>query len=99
MYPPDFEKFYSAYPRQIEKKNAYLTWKRLNKKHQEEVIIAAENYAKAMKAEQREACYVKHPKVFLNPAKEIWKDFLVSPTKASDAWLEKKLKSGGLNGI
>jgi len=94
MYPPEFEEFWSAYPRQIEKKNCYITWKRLSKKAQKEVIIAAKNYAKAMQREQREEEYIKHAKVFLNPQKEIWKDYLESPKSASDAWLEKKLKEG-----
>ena len=92
MFPPEFEEFWLAYPRKVEKKNCYITWKQLSKKAQKEVIVAAKNYRKVMQAEQREEQYIKHPKVFLNPAKEIWKDFLVSPTKASDEWLEKKLK-------
>jgi len=94
MYPLEFEAFWLNYPRRIEKQNAYLTWKRLTKAQQKQVIVAAKNYAKAMQTEQREEQYIKHPKVFLNPAKEIWKDFLVAPTKASDDWLEKKLKEG-----
>ena len=89
MYPIEFEAFYLNYPRKVEKQNAYLTWKQLNKKQQKEVIDCAKNYARAMQAEQREEQYIKHPKVFLNPLKEIWKDFLVSPQSASDAWLEK----------
>ena len=92
MYPIEFEAFYLVYPRKIEKKNAYLTWRRLTKNQQKQVIVAAKNYAKAMQVEQREEQYIKHAKVFLNPKKEIWKDFLVSPKSASDAWLEKKLK-------
>lgn len=94
MYPIEFEAFWLNYPRKIEKKNAYLTWRRLSKKQQKEVIIAAKNYKKAMQAEGREDEYIKHPKVFINPAKEIWKDFLISPQKASDEWLAKKLKEG-----
>ena len=92
MYPPEFEAFYSAYPRKVEKRNAYLTWKRLTKAQQQQVIVAAKNYAKAMQAEQRDEEYIKYPKVFLNPQKEVWKEYIVPPTKASDAWLEKKLK-------
>jgi len=96
MYPPEFEEFWLAYPRKVEKKNCYITWRRLTKKQQKEVIIAAKNYGKAMQAEGREDEYIKHAKVFINPAKEIWKDFLVSPQSASDAWLEKKLKEGNV---
>ena len=93
-YPPEFEAFYSAYPRQVEKTNAWLTWRRLTMKQKQEVIVAAKNYAKAMQREQRDEQYIKHAKVFLNPRKEIWKDYLESPKSASDAWLEKKLKEG-----
>ena len=92
MYPIEFEAFYLEYPRKVEKKNAYLTWKRLTIQQKKEVIVAARNYAKIMQAEQREKQYIKHPKVFLNPLKEIWKDYLQSPKKASDDWLKKKLR-------
>lgn len=94
MFPPEFEAFYLAYPRKVEKKNAYLTWKQLSKKQQKEVITAAKNYAKAMRAEDREIEYIKYPKVFLNPRKEIWKEYLKEPTRASDEWLRKKIKEG-----
>jgi len=94
MYPPEFEEFWLAYPRKIEKKNCYITWKRLSKKAQKEVIVAAKNYRKAMQAECREDEYIKHPKVFINPRKEIWKEFLQEPTKASDDWLRRKIKEG-----
>ena len=92
MYPLEFEAFWLNYPRRIEKQNAYLTWKRLTKNQQKQVIVAAKNYAKAMQAEQRDEQYIKHAKVFLNPRKEIFKVYIVPPTKASDEWLEKKLK-------
>ena len=92
MYPLEFEAFWLNYPRRIEKQNAYLTWKRLTKNQQKQVIVAAKNYAKAMQAEQRDEQYIKHAKVFLNPQKEVWKEYIVPPTKASDDWLEKKLK-------
>ena len=94
MYPIEFEAFYLEYPRKVEKQNAYLTWKRLSKQQQKEVIVAAKNYARAMRAEYREPEYMKYPKVFLNARKEIWKEYLEPPKKASDDWLEKKLKEG-----
>ena len=92
MYPIEFEAFYLEYPRKVEKKNAYLTWKRLTIKQKKEVIVSAKNYARAMRAEYREEMHMKYPKVFLNPQKEIWRDYLQEPTKASDEWLKKKLK-------
>jgi hypothetical protein len=92
MYPIEFEAFYLAYPRKVEKQNAYLTWRRLTKNQQKQVIVAAKNYAKAMQAEQRDEQYIKHAKVFLNPQKEVWKEYIAMPQSASDAWLEKKLK-------
>ena len=92
IYPTEFEAFYLNYPRKVEKRNAYLTWKQLTNAQQKEVIDCAKNYARAMRSEQREEQYIKHAKVFLNPQKEIWKDYLKSPQSASDAWLEKKLK-------
>lgn len=94
MYPIEFEAFWLEYPRKVEKKNCYITWRRLTKKQQKEVILAAKNYFKAMQREQREEEYIKHAKVFVNPRKEIWKEFLQPAKSASDAWLEKKLKEG-----
>ena len=96
MYPIEFEAFYLEYPRKIEKKNAYLTWKRLTIEQKKEVIVAAKNYANAMRSEQRELEYMKYPKSFISPFREIWKDYLEPPKKASDAWLEKKLKEGNV---
>ena len=95
MYPIEFEAFWLEYPRKVEKMNAYLTWKRLTTRQKKEVIISAKNYARAMRAECREDEYMKYPKSFLNPQKEIWREYLEPPKKASDAWLEKKLKEKG----
>ena len=94
MYPIEFEAFYLEYPRKIEKKNAFLTWKRLTIRQKKEVIISAKNYARAMRTEQRELEYMKYPKSFISPFREIWKEYLTPPKSASDAWLEKKLKEG-----
>lgn len=90
-YPSEFEEFWINYPRKIEKKNAYITWKRLTKKQKEEVIRAAVNYAVAMRLEKREIQYIKHPKTFLNPKKEVWKDYLTPPKKEAvkTSWAEK----------
>lgn len=92
MYPTEFEAFYLEYPRKIEKKNAFLTWQRLTKKQQKEVILAAKNYAKAMQVEQRELEYMKYPKSFISPRREIWKEFLKESESPSDAWLKRKIK-------
>jgi hypothetical protein len=94
MYPIEFEAFYLVYPRKVEKKNAFLTWKRLTIKQKKEVIVAAKNYAKAMRVECREFEYMKYPKSFISPTREIWREYLEPPKKASDVWLEKKLKEG-----
>jgi len=56
------------------------------------VIIAAKNYSLAMQREQRDEEHIKYPKVFLNPRKEIWKDYLQEPKSSSDEWLRKKLE-------
>ena len=92
MYPIEFEAFYLNYPRKVEKQNAYLTWKQLSKAQQQEVIVSAKNYAKAMQKEQRELEYMKYPKSFISPLREIWKEYLELPKSQSDKWLEKKLK-------
>lgn len=96
QYPIEFEAFYLEYPRKVEKRNAFLTWKRLSIQQKKEVIVAAKNYAQLMRSECREEQYMKYPKSFISPFREIWRDYLEPPKKASDDWLEKKLKEGNV---
>jgi hypothetical protein len=93
-YPALFEEFWSNYPRKIEKVSCWITWEKLNKIHQQEIVIASKNFAEAMKEEGREIKYIKYPKAFINPKKQIWKDYL-EPVKKEKTWLEDKLNNKG----
>jgi len=98
-YDEEFEIFWKIYPRKIEKKDAYYTWKTLTKKQKEEAIIGAGHYAVHCEEKQKEEEYIKHPKTFLNKKKERWKDWLqpkvvkgikTKVQKELDDWTKKK---------
>lgn len=91
IYPLKYESFWKNYPRKKEKKDAFFTWKELNQEQQEEVIIAAKNYADEMEAQNEEKKFIKHPKTFLNKKKEKWKDYL-KPFKKAEKKINPKLK-------
>lgn len=76
-YPSEFNQFWDAYPRKIEKGNAYKMYQaRLNCGWKpEELIEAAKNYALKVARERTEIKYIKHPKTFLS-ANEPFVDFL-----------------------
>lgn len=67
-YTPDFEQFWTAYPRKIEKGNAY---KKYNARRKDgysptELLGAAKAYAAEVKRKGTEKDYIKHPKTFLS---------------------------------
>lgn len=76
-YTPEFEQFWSYYPRRIEKKAAFKAWNaRLNQKiTPEEMITGAKNYALECKQKGRAIEFIKHPSTFIGPS-EPFKDYL-----------------------
>ena len=68
-YSDEFEEFWSAYPRRVDKGAAFKAWQaRLKEGHKpEDMIAAAKNYARAM--EHTEMKFRKHPTTFLGPAR------------------------------
>lgn len=76
-YSTDFNQFWDAYPRKVDKGNAYKTYMaRLNCGWKpEELIEAAKNYAMKVARERTETKYIKHPKTFLSNS-EPFVDFL-----------------------
>lgn len=73
IYPPKYEKFWKSYPRKKEKKAAFLSWKGLSKKDQDEIINAAILYAFECEYKKTGKQYIKHPKTFIS--KDRWKDY------------------------
>lgn len=67
-YTENFEAFWSVYPRKEGKGEAYKKYKaRLNDGYTEqELIMAAENYARRCATEHTEIKYIKHAKTFLS---------------------------------
>lgn len=66
-YGTDFERFWSVYPRPIDKGNAYKKFSARIKDgySAEQLITAAERYAMECKKRRTEKEYIKHPKTFL----------------------------------
>lgn len=67
-YTPAFEQFWSAYPRKVEKGNAYKKYRaRLNDGYSEDDLLkAARAYALECKQQRTEDKYIKHAKTFLS---------------------------------
>lgn len=70
-YTVDFEHFWALYPKHVEKKRAFKNWKTRLKDgdRAEEMIRAAENYAKHCGNRKTESQYIKHASTFLGPDK------------------------------
>lgn len=84
-YTPDFEEFWSIYPRKVNKVGAFKKWRaRLKEKGgptKEQLIQAARNYADYCHKRGTEEEFILHAATFLGP-QERWKDFL-EPVKVS----------------
>jgi hypothetical protein len=88
IYPSSFEAAWAAYPRKVEKQNAYAAWRKRVEDSKAEGVdrarridalrIAAENYASAMADEGRELAVMKHPATFWGP-KNPWRDYYRRP--------------------
>jgi D-alanyl-D-alanine dipeptidase len=67
VYPDDFERFWSVYPKKIEKKKALSLWKARTKEiSKENLMIAAQNYAKHCEIKGTDPDYIKYPSTFLS---------------------------------
>lgn len=76
-YSEEFEKFWSVYPRRIDKGNAYKKFLTRTKEgwNGEDIVEAARKYAAECKRLHTEQQYIKHPKTFLSDALP-FKDYL-----------------------
>lgn len=66
-YTPDFEEFWSIYPRKADKAQAYKKYKARIKDgfSHEQLLQAAKNYVDQCKKDRTEEKYIKHGKTFL----------------------------------
>jgi hypothetical protein len=69
-YTADFEAFWAAYPRKVEKKGAFKAWQARLKAgvDPQELILAARNYADRCRQLGTEIQFIKHAKTFLGPS-------------------------------
>lgn len=67
-YTPAFSQFWDAYPRKIGKGEAYKKYvtRRKDGFSDEELLIAAKNYAIQVRKQKTDKQYIKHPKTFLS---------------------------------
>jgi len=81
IYTCEFEKFWSVYPRKVEKAKAFASWKTRLKEgvNHEQLIQASINYSDQVKGTDEK--YIKHPSTFLGSNKS-YEDYLYEP-KAS----------------
>lgn len=68
-YPDEFEQFWDAYPRRLEKKRALRVWKTRRKEGvpAADMTIAAQRYAEQCRREGRDITKIKHAGTFLGP--------------------------------
>jgi len=73
----NYVEFYFLYPRHISKKPAWRCWKtKMRKKTDpQKLILAAVNYAKLCRREERHPNKIMHPTTFLGPD-DHWEDYL-----------------------
>ena len=83
-YTPAFEEFWKAYPRKVEKGNAYKKYQARRKDgfSDAQLLLAAKTYAAQCKKQKTEKQYIKHPKTFLSDSMPFL-DFL--PRKSVEA--------------
>ena len=65
IYSNEFEQFWNIYPRKVDKKKAFKSFKTAIKNHSLETILSGtEKYAKQVQNTDKQ--YIKHPATFLN---------------------------------
>jgi predicted phage replisome organizer len=78
-YTESFEQFWSIYPKKVGKQRAFSSWQQRTKETTpNELITAAQNYAKHCKSKGIAPDYIKHPNTFLSPKKD-YLDWLEAP--------------------
>jgi hypothetical protein len=87
IYPSEFELFWEAYPRKVEKARALKAWKALmNKKVvPDDLISCAMNYDAYCTYNQTEQRFIKHPATFLNNSYEEYKTPFLIHSKGGQA--------------
>lgn len=95
-YPEEFNTFWKAYPKPVEKRNTFLAWqKAVNNKKKElrvtpsELVRSAQNYRKFCEKEDREKKYIKSSTTFLG-SKAYYLDYIESEEQQQEHLESKK---------
>lgn len=83
VYPPEFETFWSVYPRKLRKRDAFRRWVAAQKRSKDntdpatahDLQRAAEHYATACQQNGTETRYIMHPSTFLSLRSRAWEDY------------------------
>lgn len=80
QYTPEFDGFWGAYPRKIEKRSALRAWGARMKEgvSPDELTTAAEHYAEDCRQQHTEPRFIKHAATFLGPNRP-WEDWRERP--------------------
>lgn len=91
VYPPEFERFWSSYPRKTEKRKALKAWRaRTREGTDADVLIrAAGVYGGAMVT--TEPRFIKHPATFLGPERP-FEEWLTGPTPVNGVTYDDKVE-------
>lgn len=66
-YSNEFERFWDIYPRKVDKKKAFKSFKTCLKRYSlEEILSGTEKYANQIKKDRTDKKFIKHPTTFLN---------------------------------
>jgi hypothetical protein len=79
-YTAEFEHFWAIYPRKLEKRAAYKAWRSRLKEgvKPDDLITAAQNYAKYCRQNGTDERFIKHASTFLGPSRP-YEDYLSPP--------------------
>lgn len=86
IYTPDFELFWSKYPRKVAKKVAFQKWNKVAKSEAAKKLITqcAENYARTCADKKTEEQYILHPSTFLNQERYLDYEIYIEPYKPTN---------------
>ena len=96
---PEFEQFWSAYPRKVAKAHALKMWRRLTDEEKFAAIHSLPVHLKFWRAAGTEGHYIPHPGSWIGGHR--WEDELEMPKGREEEWwktqtgIEKKAKEVG----
>jgi len=89
---PEFNQFWSIYPRKIARAHAFVMWQRLKDEEKIAALAALPVHLKLWQAESREPHCIPHAATWLNPVLgRRWEDEIELPKpKADPGWMKSE---------